>query len=121
MTADERLAAIEVTLQQLLNCTSQTSDRMDRVSERLEVVARLEERWKALDQRVGVLSSAFESELSRRTNLDEAIFERVRNIENQSGVNSYRRDFLDKLSVPVLSGLGGAGLSYILLQIFAGV
>lgn len=117
-SVDERLAAIEVNLNQLLACTSQTSDRMNSIIDRLEIVARLEERYKSLDARVAVLSKAHENEMSRRTSIDEVIFERVRAVENSTGIQDYRGGLSERLLIPVITAIVTGLLTFGAVRIF---
>lgn len=116
VTPEERLAAMEATLNQLFEFTKKSHDRMDRFNDKLEVVARLEERWQSLDQRVVVMNSSIESELSRRNRIDENVFDRVRILENQTGVNTNRTNKIDQYAVPLLSTAFGAALTYLTIQ-----
>ena len=99
VNTDERLAAMAATLDQLCEYTRQNQARMDRFSEKLETVARLE------------------AELARRNRIDENLFDRVRMIENQTGLNSHGRDVTERLIIPIVASLLGAGLTYGILQI----
>ena len=106
MNADERLASIEVQLASLCKCVHQQGQRMDRIGDKLEVVARLEERWQSLDHRLGVLTQAFERELARRGKIDDNLFDRVRVLESSTGMNSHGRDMAERVAVILLGGLG---------------
>lgn len=112
VTTEERIAAMEATLNQLFDFTKKSHDRMDKFGDKLEIVARLEERWQSLDQRVIVMSSSFESELSRRNRIDENLFDRVRSIENQTGVNTNRSNTFEKYLIPLVTASVTATLTY---------
>ena len=105
MNADERLAKIEVQLASLVKGQQEQGARMDRTNDRLEIVARLEERWTSMDQRMGILTRSFERELQRRAEIDDSMFTRVRELENSSGMNSHGRDMVERLALVVLGGL----------------
>lgn len=104
MNADERLAKIEVQLASLMKGQQEQGARMDRTNERLEIVARLEERWSSMDQRMGILTRSFERELQRRAEIDDSMFTRVRELENSSGMNSHGRSMIERVGLIVLGG-----------------
>lgn len=112
MNAEERLAKIETHLEALIKSQHEQGARMDRTNERLEVVARLEERWQSLDQRMGVLTQSFERELQRRARIDDSLFDRVRKLETSSGMNSHGRTIVERLGLLV-----GGGVALYLIQI----
>lgn len=105
MNADERQATLEVQMAQLTKAMNTMAERMDRMNERLEIVARLEERWQSLDQRLGVLTQSFERELQRRSRIDDNLFDRVRVLESGSNMNSHGREMAERVALVILGGL----------------
>lgn len=105
MNADERLAKIETQLTSLVKSQQEQGARLDRTNERLEVVARLEERWQSLDQRMGVLTQSFERELARRSKIDDNLFDRVRKLESGGAMNSHGREMAERVALVILGGL----------------
>ena len=105
VTPDERLASIEVQLASLCKCVHQQGERMERVASRLEVIARLEERWQHLDKQLGVLTRSFESELARRSKIDDNLFDRVRKLESGGAMNSHGREMAERVALFMIGGL----------------
>ena len=120
MTPDERLASIEAQLKHLVEASGKANERMDRTNDRLEAVARLEERWQSLDQRVGVLTVSFERELQRRSRIDDNMFDRVRILENATSMNSHGRGLWEGVATKVGSALAGALVLYLFQLAFGG-
>jgi len=116
VTPEERLAAIEASLQQLFVYIKESTDRVNNIGEKLEIVARLEERYHSVDHRVNVLSTTLEMELARRTRIDENLFDRVRIIENQSGLNTQAYGLMVRIAIPAFTTLIGALVTYLTME-----
>jgi len=116
VTPEERLAAIEASLHQLFVYIKESTDRVNNIGEKLEIVARLEERYHSVDHRVNVLSTTLEMELARRTRIDENLFDRVRIIENQSGLNTQAYGLMVRIAIPTFTTLIGALVTYLTLK-----
>ena len=117
--ADERLSRIEERLGTTTETLSRTVDRLDSIGDRLETVARLEERWQSHDLRLSEISAAIRTENERRSRIDDAMFDRVRVLEQRVGLNSHGRDITERAAIPLAMAILG-GLAVYSFKVFWG-
>ena len=117
--SDQRLSRIEERLMQTSDTLSRTVDRLDSIGDRLEIVARLEERWQSHDMRLSEISTCIRTENERRSRIDDAVFDRLRELESQNKLNSHGRDLGERTAIPLAAAIAG-GLAVYTIQLVWG-
>lgn len=114
MNPDERMARIEQQLEQIADCLSRTTQTVATITARMESVARLEERYVSMDNRIESMQVNEERRLNREEKVRDIIFDRIRNLENSSGLNSHGRDMIERYMIPLAAALSGGLIMYII-------